>query len=493
MVKKLKKEDKLFFSMVSEAAFTNPFSPKRAQLDKKISGGAKNIQWKTIIPQTLQKVRHRIGSLDKQGTVKLSDFDKPDADLLVFVFLFDIFHQFNERFDRVIAEQFIAGDKPVQIQFATDAFTLMAQRGFDQSQRKRFFALFYQIRRAFHFIDQGLIGQSESMQRLRENLWNNIFTHDIRLYEKYLWDRMEDFSTLLLGPTGSGKGAAAAAIGQSGFIRFNEKKQAFAESFASMFIPINLSQFPQSLIESELFGHAKGAFTGAVESRTGVFGLCKPHGAIFLDEIGDIDPLVQIKLLRILQERVFNPVGSGKQIRFNGRVIAATNKSLRLLRGDGRFRDDFYYRLCSDCVEVPTLQQRIMENPNELAELVSITVERITGSRSTELNEIVLSVIAESLPKNYSWPGNVRELAQCVRRVIIKRSYQGDTAAPIDLKERLMAGFEAGTFTIAELVGYYCVYLYGQCKNYEHVAHKTGIDRRTVKKYVDSFHYETGK
>src|SRR3989339_373646 len=236
MAIKLQNDDRIFFSMVSEAAFTNPFSQKRTELDKKICGSEKNVRWKAIIPQTLQKVRHSIAELDKQGTVTLADFDKPDSELLVYVFLFDIFHRFNQQFDNVIAEQSKAGDAPIKVPFADQIFSLMTQRGFDRLQRKRFFALFYQIRRAFHFIDRGLIGDSESMRRLRENLWNNIFTHDIRLYEKYLWDRMEDFSALLLGPTGSGKGAAAAAIGQSGFIRFDEKKLMFAESFTSMFI-----------------------------------------------------------------------------------------------------------------------------------------------------------------------------------------------------------------------------------------------------------------
>ncbi|GAI37824.1 unnamed protein product, partial [marine sediment metagenome] len=198
------------------------------------------------------------------------------------------------------------------------------------------------------------------------NLWNNIFTHDIRYYERYLWDKMEDFSTLLVGPTGSGKGAAAAAIGRSGFIPFDDRKQAFAESFTKTFIPVNLSQYPETLLESELFGHTKGAFTGAVASHDGLFALCGPHGSIFLDEIGDINPQVQIKLLQILEERIFSPVGSHKKLYFHGRVIAATNRSIEQLRRQGRFRDDFYYRLCSDCIVVPALQQRIRENPDEL-------------------------------------------------------------------------------------------------------------------------------
>ena len=115
---------------------------------------------------------------------------------------------------------------------------------------------------------------------------------------------------MLLGETGTGKGTAAAAIGRSGYIPFDERQGRFAESFMRGFIALNLSQFPETLIESELFGHRKGAFTGAVEAHQGVLARCSPYGAIFLDEIGDVPVPVQIKLLQVLQERTFCPVGS---------------------------------------------------------------------------------------------------------------------------------------------------------------------------------------
>ena len=349
----------------------------------------------------------------------------------------------------------------------------------------RYFAFFYQIRRAFHFIHRGLVGQSPSMQSLRMNLWNNIFTFDIRHYEQTLWNRMEDFSTLLLGPTGSGKGAAAAAIGRSGFIPFDEKKQNFVESFTKTFVPINLSQFPETLLESELFGHTKGAFTGAVSSHEGLFSLCGPHGSVFLDEIGEVSPAIQVKLLHVLEERLFSPVGSHEKIRFSGRVIAATNRPLEELRKEGQFRDDFYYRLCSDCIYVPGLQQRIQENPHELDELVDHAVEHITGTRSGQLTQTVLDVIHKKLGSNYSWPGNVRELAQCVRRIIIKQDYQGQNIIPrIDLKSELFAGIESGTLDIQRILNGYCTLLYQKHGSFEEVSRITNLDRRTVKKYV---------
>src|SRR5256885_693597 len=152
-------------------------------------------------------------------------------------------------------------------------------------------------------------------------------------------------------PTGPFADEAIARLG-SGHV-FGERR--FAANFAESFIAINLSQYPETLIESELFGHRKGAFTGAIDHHAGVFERCSAYGALFLDEIGEVSIPVQIKLLQVLQERTFTALGGHEKRRFSGRVIAATNRRLDELRRDGRFRDDFFFRLCSDVIEVPTL------------------------------------------------------------------------------------------------------------------------------------------
>jgi transcriptional regulator with GAF, ATPase, and Fis domain len=322
---------------------------------------------------------------------------------------------------------------------------------------------------------------------LRSSLWDNIFTRDVGLYNRYLWNRMEDFSTMLLGETGTGKGLAAAAIGRSGYIPFNDKLGTFSESFAQAFVSINLSEYQEQLIESELFGHKKGAFTGAIESHDGIFSRCSPCGAIFLDEIGDVAIPVQIKLLQVLQERFFTPVGSHKQERFQGRVIAATNRDIDLLRDRGTFRNDFYYRLCSDLIEVPPLRRRLAEDPGEIDEILGFIVNRILGQPSAEIVEKVKEVLRVSQPKDYAWPGNVRELEQCVRRILLKNSYEWHRQEAADnAAARLARGLDNGRMTAQEMLSDYCRILYDRLGTYEAVARTTRLDRRTVKKYIES-------
>ncbi|MBN1127020.1 MAG: sigma-54-dependent Fis family transcriptional regulator [Sedimentisphaerales bacterium] len=483
----LTSEDRQFFSLVMDATFANPFSQRRLDIDTKISGSEPGRAWIEVRPEAIGEVKRRIQKLGRDKPLAIQDFNVADQGLMTYVFLFHIYHQFSLHFDDVIATQVEAGPKSVQVPFAKEALDSFCSRGFERKEASRFFSLFYQIRRAFYLIEKALIGKSDCMRQLRVDLWNNIFTCEINNFEQFLWDRMEDFSTLLLGPTGSGKGAAAAAIGRSGFIPFEEKKGAFAKSFTETFVPINLSQYPETLLESELFGHTKGAFTGAVSEYHGLFSLCGEHGSVFLDEIGEIRPEIQIKLLKVLEERTFTPVGSHDSLRFHGRVIAATHRNLDELRNRGAFRDDFYYRLCSDCIHVPSLQQRLQENPAELDDLIAHTIRWITGKNLPELAAEVRKVIDQRLGKKYHWPGNVRELGQCVRRIIIKRDYEGHhLVEPTDRLSQLSQGLSEGILKADELLMGYCRLLYERFGTYEEVARRTGMDRRTVKKYVQT-------
>lgn len=479
-------QDKAFFKLVSRAAFSNPFSDERIELDLKVGECPPDVSVIERLECVTGKVKERVAKLEKQGKADIRLYGDDDRIMMQSSFLFEIYFLFSRQFDQLIADQIQAKDVTRPVPFGRDAFGMFLKRGFNVNEACRLFAILYQIKRAYYFIDKGLVGQSPSMKDLRLRLWNNVFTYDIRLYERFLLNRMEDFSTLLLGDTGTGKGTAAAAIGRSGYIPFDREKGLFRESFMSSFISINLSLYPESLIESELFGHKKGAFTGAIKQHKGVFSRCSPYGSILLDEIGDVSPSVQLKLLQLLQERTFSPVGSHDQLRFNGRVIAATNRPLDELRVKGLFRSDFYYRLCSDCIVVPSLCERIQENPHELDLILTNIIGRLTGEESGELLSLVKESIRSNLGDHYPWPGNVRELEQATRRILLTKEYRGDTVIQkTGLGERLVSGIHAGDLNAQELLSGYCALLYARHGTYEEVARRMNLDRRTVKRHIE--------
>ncbi|MEE4609032.1 MAG: sigma 54-interacting transcriptional regulator [Desulfobacteraceae bacterium] len=482
---KLSGAERDFFHLVYEAGVANPFGHEREEIELKIAGLYPDATRAERTAAATEAVARHIAVLEAENRADASRYEGDDQRLVRAVFLFEFFYGMRKKFDQSIIDQIQAGDTPARVSFAPEAYQLLLRRGFSEKDTRRYFALSYQLRRAYFFINRHLIGRSPVMRQLRRQLWENVFTHNLALYDRYLWNRMEDFSTLLLGGTGTGKGTAAMAIGRSGFIPYNEKKRCFEESFTRSFVSLNLSQFPETLIESELFGHKKGAFTGAVKNYSGIFERCSPFGAILLDEIGEVPNHLQIKLLQVLQERVFTPVGSHEKSRFEGRVIAATNRSIAELRQQGLFRDDFYYRLCSDMITVPPLRQRIEEDARELDDLVAFTLERLVGQPSPELAVLVRETINRELGPSYDWPGNVRELEQCVRRVLLRRTYEGDvTPASPDLEARLAEGIARGDIAAADLVSGYCALLYRRHGTFEEVARRTGLDRRTVKKYI---------
>ena len=353
-----------------------------------------------------------------------------------------------------------------------------------QKETAHIFACFFQVRRAFYYIFRAIIGRSAVAACLRGMVWESIFTHDMRRYRRDFYKRMGDFSTLVIGPTGSGKELVARAIGLSRYIAFNPKSLRFKNDFSENFFPINLSALPSTLIESELFGHRRGAFTGALEDRKGWLAVCPKEGTVFLDEIGDLDPLVQVKLLRVIQNRSFQPLGTTSEAVFHGKIIAATHRNIHLSMENGDFRKDFYYRLCSDIITTPSLHQQISEAPDVLGDLVYYIAQKVAGPEGEKIADEVLAWIHKKLGIEYSWPGNIRELEQCVRSIIIRRQYQ-PAAEQIDRQaDRMMNSFREGVLTLDEICRLYCTHVYARMGSYVETARRLKIDRRTVKKFV---------
>lgn len=230
-----------------------------------------------------------------------------------------------------------------------------------------------------------IIGTSPSLKKV------------LRMVEKVA---KADSTVLITGETGVGKGLIA------GSIHYN------SERGANNFVQVNCAALPQNILESELFGHEKGAFTGAIKMRTGRFEQAN-MGTIFLDEIGDMDPSLQAKVLRVLEEREFERLGGERTIKVDVRVIAATNQDIRGLVLAGKFREDLYYRVNVVNIDIPPIRQR----KEDIEPLIRYFMKKY--SKEFKKPDIDIDEAALASLLTYDWPGNVREIRNCIERAIL--------------------------------------------------------------------------
>jgi nitrogen regulation protein NR(I) len=248
----------------------------------------------------------------------------------------------------------------------------------------------------------------------------------------------QEVTVLILGESGTGKELVARAIYH------------YSHRAKGPFLPINCAAIPETLLESELFGHEKGAFTGADRKRIGKFEQAN-GGTLFLDEIGDMTPLTQTKILRVLQGQEFERVGGNEPIKTDVRVIAATNRDLEKMVAEGTFRGDLYYRLNVYTIKLPPLRER--------GEDVPLLTEHFVRRFSRELTKDVRSIAPEAMEllRRYLWPGNVRELQSVIKQALLQ------TTGPVVLPEFLPAvlrnrgqagGNESASFDFGDLTAY---------------------------------------
>jgi hypothetical protein len=343
------------------------------------------------------------------------------------------------------------------------------------------FAWGFQVRRAFHHTFRHIFGGSMPSARLRAAVWQSIFTRDGRRYGRVLFDRMNDITTLITGESGTGKELVARAIGLSRYIPFDAETKCFGDDYATAVQAVNLSALSPTLIESEIFGHRRGAFTGAVEDRPGWLETCRPLGAVFVDEIGELDAAIQVKLLRVLQSRTFQRIGETRERVFSGKIIAASNRDLAREMQAGRFRADFYYRLCADVIRTPTLREQFADSPQDLHTLTLILARRIAGNdEAGALAGEVVTWVQRNLGNDYPWPGNVRELEQCVRNVLIRGTYE-PLPPRVESDDPLIDGILRGSLNAEQLLRHYCARIYAETGSYQDTARRLGLDRRTVR------------
>lgn len=257
---------------------------------------------------------------------------------------------------------------------------------------------------------RSLVGNSRSIRHVRQLIQQVANT---------------DANVLILGESGTGKEVVARNVHYYSVRRDRP------------FVPINCGAIPSELLESELFGHEKGAFTGAINARQGRFELAE-NGTLFLDEIGDMSLHMQVKLLRVLQERTFERVGSNKTITANVRIIAATHRNLEEAIREGRFREDLYYRLNVFPIEMPPLRERVEDIPLLVNELITRLEHEKRGS--TRLTSQGIMGLCQ-----YHWPGNVRELANLIERLVIMYPFAVVDVGELPEKFRTQGGKHSPT------------------------------------------------
>ena len=293
------------------------------------------------------------------------------------------------------------------------------------------------------------------------------------VYKQIAHAAAADAPVLIIGESGTGKELVARAIHQHG------------NRSGRPFVPINCGALTETLLESELFGHIKGSFTGAVSDAKGVFQTAHT-GTVFLDEVGEMTPALQVKLLRVLQEGEVRAVGTSRPIKVDVRIVAATNVDVEKAVAEGKFRQDLYYRLGVVVINLPPLRERREDIPLLVERFVQAAASK--SGKHVELSEGALDALS-----SYHWPGNVRELENMIERIVVfsrSRVIQvGDLPPTVTprapaIEKRLFDDLP----TLEEIERRYLIHVLEQVSgNRTRAAEVMGIDRRTLYRMAERF------
>jgi transcriptional regulator with AAA-type ATPase domain len=501
--------ERTFAESVRRVAYANPFSRERIDAEREALGerfSELGTEWtpdsEPLVPAGSPERPNitllRVQSLElaescraRLGRVR----DAADADLLLYedLALYAIFAKYEADLYALAIDESKDSDRPrFYAEFRADFVRLLESSSVrlpSALEHTHVLSLFFQVRRAFHHIFRAIFGAAPVVAHLRASVWESVFTRDLRRYRTHLYHRMNDIPTLVTGESGTGKDLVASAIGLSRYVPFDTARKRFVTAIRPSYVALSVSSLSTTLLESELFGHRRGAFTGATEDRAGWLEQCGEHGTVFLDEIGELAGDVQVKLLRVLQNREIFRIGETTPRRFEGRLVAATNRDLGREVEQGRFRDDLYYRLCADRIALPTLRERLADDPEELERLLRVICRRVAGDDAAPELERDARAAVEKLGASYGWPGNVRELEQCVRSVLVHGTYgplsRAATGSADGKRARLDQALMDSGLSAEAVLGRYCTLAYELTGSFVEAGKRLGLDRRTVKEHVD--------
>jgi hypothetical protein len=435
---------------LAEVAVGNPCSPSHIEKVAQVLGVEFVPPGATVAPGLDPRVvHHNLAGMKRvyskllpglkeryQAGAEVSDAERRIYLRVVYYSLLDRYARpFQELIDRTAAA---AGKKPAAAAFYKEFAEEYAHYlGFlgeapDIVPCVRLFEILFQARRAFFALYTKIRGRSAPIARLRAAIWSAIFAGLLDDYGLHRWNRMHKLPVLIQGPTGTGKELVAQTIATSGIAPFDaaEGVRSFAP-YDHYYAGINLVAFAPGVLQSELYGHVKGAFTGAVKDKVGILEMVPEFGGVLLDEIAEIPLEMQAELLRVLQERSFRVVGEEMESRrLVARILSATHRDMARLMHEGRIREDFFRRVCMMKIPTPSLRERLDDLPDELGDLVAFIAADLFGPESADaLVEQVEAVVRARL-RRHPWTGNMRELQQCVAEVQTTGTYVPERPDP---------------------------------------------------------------
>jgi transcriptional regulator with AAA-type ATPase domain len=500
--------ERAFLDAVGRVARANPFLPERVAAERDALGADYRFAGAVWYPgqelvvhrENLRLLHDRLGVLLERLRAALAAgawataAEREAYEIACFYYLYD---SFDERLETLIERP--AARVPFYDAFAAEVTRLFALPGSPPPPEPgHLFAVFFQIRRVFHYLIGDLLGTTLALAKLRASVWASILSCDVFRYHRSLYQEGDDLPTLVTGPTGTGKDVVARVIGRCRYVAFDVEGRRFVADHHRTYHAVNLSELAPSVLESELFGHVRGAFTGALcDSQPGWLEQIKVGGTLFLDEIGDLPLSVQVKLLRVIQNREFSRVGSREVLPFHGKLVTATHRDLGAMMRREEFRADLYYRISVDRITTPSLRAQLDEAPGELGRLVRSIVSRRKLARSDvdATTERVEAWILRHAPADYAWSGNMRELADCVGSVVWQDTFAfeaelASSSAP--LSRRSLAripeewrGVLGGELSLDQVMNQVVTIELARTGNQAETARRLAIDPRMVSRRTD--------